>query len=180
MPVKLARFNADLLIDHISLSWITTDEAGSSYFDIERSMDAREFVQLARIQAKGNSSVSQQYAFVDNKPLGGNNYYRLRMVDLDGSFEYSRVVAVDNGPNSVAFQLLGNPASNREIRFILKNQDPSQISLFDLTGKSVQFSLSQSGNEFVLRPSGNFPSGLFVLSLQRGNASAVAKKVLIP
>ncbi|WP_342086608.1 T9SS type A sorting domain-containing protein [Dyadobacter sp. OTU695] len=180
LPVTLARFNGSLLDNAVSLSWTTTEEAGSSHFDIERSTDAREFIQLGRVQAKGNSAATQQYLFVDAKPLAGNNYYRLRMVDLDGKFEYSRTIAVDNGANSVAFELMGNPASTREIKFLLKNENASNVNLYDLSGRAIRFSLSHTGNEFVLKPKNGISSGLYILSLQRSNASTLTRKVLVP
>jgi len=180
LPVTLARFNGSLLDNAVSLSWTTTEEAGSSHFDIERSADAKEFIQLGRVQAKGNSAATQQYRFTDTKPIAGNNYYRLRMVDTDGKFEYSRMIAIDNGANSVAFELMGNPASGREIKFLLKNENASNVSLFDLSGKAIRFSLSQTGNEFVLKPRNGISSGLYILSLQRSNASALTRKVLVP
>ncbi len=123
---------------------------------------------------------TDSYSWLDATPNSGNNYYRLRMVDTDGSFEYSRTIAIDNGSNSVAFELLGNPAPNREIKFLLKNEKASNIRLFDLSGKTIGFSLSQSGNEFVLRPKGSFSSGLYILSLQRNGAGTITKKVLMP
>lgn len=180
LPVTLARFNGSLLDNAVSLSWTTTEEAGSSHFDIERSGDAQEFIQLGRVQAKGNSSATQQYKYLDTKPLPGNNYYRLKMVDADGKFEYSRMIAIDNGANSVAFELLGNPAQGREIKFLLKNENASNVSLFDLSGRPVRFSLSQSGNEYTLKPKGGISSGLYILKLQRSNASTLSKKVLMP
>lgn len=180
LPVTLARFNGTLLDNAVSLSWTTTDEAGASHFDIERSGDAKEFIQLGRVQAKGNSSVKQQYRFLDSKPFAGTNYYRLKMVDADGKFEFSRMISVENGANSVAFELLGNPATGKEIKFLLKNENASNVSLFDLSGKAVKFSLSQTGNEFTLRPKGSVSSGLYILKLQRSNAGAITKKVLMP
>lgn len=180
LPVTLARFNGTLLDNAVSLSWTTTEESGSSHFNIERSADAKEFVQLGRIEAKGNSSATQQYKFLDSRPLTGTNYYRLKMVDADGKFEFSRMISIDNGANSVAFELLGNPVSGREIKFLLKNENAANVSLFDLSGKSIRFSLSQTGNEFTLKPKGGISSGLYILSLQRSNASAITKKVLLP
>ena len=180
LPVTLARFNGTLLDNAISLSWTTTEEMGSRYFDVERSADAREFVQIGRVEVKGNSSQTQQYLFVDTRPLQATNYYRLRIVDLDGSFEHSRVIGIDNGATSVAFELLGNPASNREIKFLLKNEEASGINLYDLSGRSIRFSMSRAGNEFVLKPKDNLSSGLYFLSLQRMNAGALTKKVLVP
>ncbi|SDG95415.1 Por secretion system C-terminal sorting domain-containing protein [Dyadobacter soli] len=180
LPVTLARFNGSLLDNAISLSWTTTEEAGSSHFDIERSTDAKEFIQLGRVQAKGNSAATQQYGFLDTKPFAGNNYYRLKMVDADGKFEFSRMISIDNGANSVAFELLGNPASGREIRFLLKNESASNVSLFDLSGKAVKFSLSQTGNEFTLKPKNGTSAGIYILKLQRSNAGMISKKVLMP
>lgn len=180
LPVTLARFNGTLLDNAVSLSWTTTEESGASHFDVEKSSDAREFVHLGRIAAKGNSSSTQQYKYLDPKPFNGNNYYRLRMADIDGTFVYSRTIAVENGASSMAFELLGNPVSNREIRFVLKNEDASRVSLFDLSGKAVKFSLNRSGNEFVLKPKTNLSSGLYVLSVERGSAGKVSKKVIVP
>lgn len=180
LPVTLARFNGTLLDNKVSLSWTTTEEAGSSHFNIERSADAKEFIQLGRVQAKGNSAATQQYKFMDTSPMTGHNYYRLRMVDLDGKFEYSRMITIDNGTGSVAFELLGNPTPDKEIRFLLKNENVSNIRLFDMSGKSIRFALTQTGNEFVLKPKGGISSGLYILSLQRGNASTLSKKVLVP
>lgn len=180
LPVTLARFNGTLLDNAVSLSWTTTDAIGSRYFDIERSADTREFVQVGRQEVKGDSRVVQQYGFVDKNPLPGINYYRLRIVDLDGSFEISRVVAIDNGANGVAFELLGNPAFNREIRFLLKNEVASGIYLYDLSGRAIRFSLVRAGNEFVLKPKNSLSSGLYFLSLQGINTGIRTKKVLVP
>nr|WP_295931351.1 T9SS type A sorting domain-containing protein [uncultured Dyadobacter sp.] len=180
LPVKLAKFGGSLLDNAVSLSWSTTEESGSGYFDIERSTDSREFIRLGRVQAKNNSSVTQQYNFTDTNPLSGINYYRLRMVDMDGSFEHSRIIAVDNQAGSVAFELLGNPTANREIRFLLKNEAPANVRLFNLSGKAMPFTMSQSGNEFVLRANGNLASGLYLLSLQRDKGDVLTRKVVVP
>ncbi|KAA0993496.1 T9SS type A sorting domain-containing protein [Dyadobacter aurulentus] len=180
LPVVLSRFTGSLLDNSISLSWSTTEESGSSYFTVERSSDSKEFMQLGKVNAKNNSSGTQRYNFLDENPLSGANYYRLRMVDLDGRYEHSRIIAIDNSAGSLAFELLGNPATSHEIKFLLKNEDASQIRLHDLSGKSIHFSLIKSGNDFMLTPKGSLTSGLYVLSLQRSGAGVVAKKLLVP
>lgn len=180
LPVTLARFDGTLLDGAISLSWATTDETDSRYFAIERSTDAREFGEIGRVDAQRNSQTTRQYRFVDTRPLPGTNYYRLRIVDQNGSFKTSRLVAIENGANSVAFELLGNPASGREIRFLLKNEDASSIHLYDLSGRAVRFSLARAGNEFVLKPGTNLSAGLYFLSLQSMHIGARTKRVLVP
>jgi hypothetical protein len=180
LPVTLARFNGTLLDNAVSLSWTTTEQTDSRYFAIERSADAHEFGQVGRVEIGGNSRATQQYQFTDTRPMPGANYYRLRIVDLDGSFQFSRMIAIDNGPGRVAFELLGNPASGREIRFLLKNEDASAIRLYNVSGKAVRFDLGRSGNEFVIKPKDNLSAGLYLLSLQRAGSQLVTKKYSFP
>ncbi|MCF2499662.1 T9SS type A sorting domain-containing protein [Dyadobacter chenhuakuii] len=178
LPVKLAKFKGDLLDNAIALSWITTEESGSSYFDVERSKDAVEFVNLGRIQATGTTDVTQHYSFLDQLPLQGNNYYRLTMVDLDGSTARSSIIAVANHASSISFELLGNPVTNREVRFILKNEKSGNIMLHDLNGRSIDFSITKTGNTYTLKPGHSISSGLYLLNLR--NYPDQIKKVLIP
>lgn len=180
LPVKLVKFKGDLLDNSVALSWVTTEERGSSYFDVERSSDLQEFSRLGRLKSKGSTNVTQHYNFMDQSPLKGNNYYRLKMVDADGSFEYSRIISVGNGKEDVAFELLGNPVAGSEIRFILKNERPDKVALYDLQGRQIAFKLSGAGNEFTLKMKDQIRSGIYVLSLKSGEKTAQTKKVLMP
>jgi hypothetical protein len=178
LPVKLARFKGDLLDNAVALSWVTTEEAGSSRFDIERSGDSNEFFTLGSVSASGTTRTDQHYSFVDESPLRGNNYYRLKMVDTDGTTERSRIIVVENEANSVAFELLGNPASSSEIRFILKNSRSENVTLHDLSGKRMGFQINKAGNIVSLKPNTILHSGIYILGL--GDVPAMTKKVLVP
>ena len=178
LPVTLARFDGTLLDNSVSLSWTTVSETNSSYFDIERSTDAKEFINLTRVEAKGSSNGTLYYHFVDKHPLQGINYYRLRAVDIDGSSESSRIIAVNNDPQNVVLEVLGNPLLNREVSFLLKNQMPSNIAFFNLAGQKVHFSLTQTGNIFLLKPSSYLPSGLYLLSLPTSSGT-ITRKILV-
>jgi hypothetical protein len=86
---------------------------------------------------------------------------------------------VANNSNSVAFELLGNPVVNREIKFVLKNERIETARLYDLNGRQVNFKLNQSGNTYTIKPNSNIPTGLYILSL--GSEEGVqTKKVLVP
>ncbi|MDQ6480253.1 T9SS type A sorting domain-containing protein [Dyadobacter sp. LHD-138] len=179
LPVKLTQFKGDLLDNAISLSWATTEESGSSHFDIQRSGDLQEFMTIGKVMAKGSSTTKLNYNFLDTSPTQGNNYYRLRQVDKDGSFENSRIISVANNTNSVAFEILGNPVVNRELKFLLKGDSQQNIRLFDMSGRTIPFSLINTGNIYTVKPVGNLSSGLYILSLQnQGNIRS--KKVLVP
>ncbi|MEO1625613.1 MAG: FG-GAP-like repeat-containing protein, partial [Bacteroidota bacterium] len=90
LPVELQEFKARVIGCEVQLHWITQSEEGFDYFDLERSEDGQNFVSLGQIQSNGGADQVSAYHFYDDNALG-NNYYRLKMVDLDGSIAYSLV-----------------------------------------------------------------------------------------
>ena len=92
LPVELLSFTASLIENKIvSLDWVTSTEYNSDKFIIERSIDGINWEFLAEKKAAGRSQQPIQYQGFDNSPYLGINYYRLRQVDLDGSFTYSKI-----------------------------------------------------------------------------------------
>jgi len=178
LPVKLVKFKGDLLDDRIGLSWMTTEETGSLNFEVERSGDMKEFISIGNIMAAGNSNAAKNYNFLDKSPLMGINYYRLKQVDLDGSFEFSRTISVANDDHALTFELLGNPVVNGEIKFILANAEPSQVNLTDMMGRPVKFGLIKQKNTYSIKAQSDLSKGLYLLSVQHGQA-VVTKKILL-
>ena len=79
------------------LEWSTATEINNDHFDIERSSNGISFEKIGIVKGSGNSSTPLHYQAADNHPLGGNNYYRLRQIDIDGKYTYSVVIIVANG-----------------------------------------------------------------------------------
>jgi trimeric autotransporter adhesin len=71
------------------LKWETKSEINLSKFVIERSSDNKDYQHFGEVQGHGNSLTSSYYTFVDNKVEPGVYYYRLKMIDMDGTFKYS-------------------------------------------------------------------------------------------
>ncbi|RYF84600.1 MAG: hypothetical protein EOO03_14565, partial [Chitinophagaceae bacterium] len=93
LPVVLERFTGKLNSNGtVKVDWKTSTEINSDYFIVERSTDAQTFVPVSRVGASGISGMGAAYSSVDNLPENGTNFYRLKMVDKNGAFEYSRVV----------------------------------------------------------------------------------------
>jgi len=90
LPVELASFDLDVSDCGANLDWSTSSEINVEAYEVERSSDGISFVKVESISAVGNSSTLQTYSYVD-EALDQSYYYRLRMVDLDGSYEYSRI-----------------------------------------------------------------------------------------
>ncbi|MGB1217832.1 MAG: hypothetical protein ACPG5P_08135, partial [Saprospiraceae bacterium] len=95
LPVELLSFTGEYLERKGNqLDWITVTEENTSHFDVERSTDGINFEFMGKVEAAGNSSERLTYDFLDTKPMNGVNYYRLRIVDLDQTFEYSNVISL--------------------------------------------------------------------------------------
>jgi hypothetical protein len=179
LPVKLVKFKADLLDHIVGLSWTTADESNSLRFHIERSNNGREFIAIGSVAAKGNSNSTTNYSFVDNEPNEGINYYRLKQVDLDGTYTRSQIISIKNDSQEISFELLGNPVENGIVKFILTNSDPANVRLINPSGIDQTFNFVKEGNVFYLKPTSKLPSGLYLLSLKMTDQIRT-KKVLIP
>ena len=142
LPVTLISFEAVKNEDQVQLSWATTMESNSAYFDVQRSGDAQTWQTLGRVLASVNSGQLRSYAFTDNHPLEGDspgavNLYRLKMADLDGSFAYSRIVSLSFGnirravlyPNPVSYKLYCNPVDVPKIASVAMINSAGQVML---------------------------------------------------
>jgi len=95
VPVELISFTASALNNQVSLEWSTASELNNHYFEIEKSLDGKEFTTIGRVEGNGNSRSIIDYNFIDYN-LSKTSYYRLKQVDFDGQFEYSDIVAIKN------------------------------------------------------------------------------------
>jgi hypothetical protein len=126
VPLKLISFTGERNSRVTYLKWITENEERIDHFEVQRSYDATTFAAIGTTAGR-NSGQREQYLFEDNSPLQGLAYYRLRSVDFDGKFTYSRVVVVsDNERNQGSFIVI-NPAR-------------SAITVINKTGLSGAFS----------------------------------------
>ncbi|HEY1038492.1 MAG TPA: hypothetical protein VGF30_03760, partial [Bacteroidia bacterium] len=92
LPIQLVYFTAEGLKNHtVQLKWQTASETNNNYFELQRSTDDLNFTDIARIDGAGNSNTLINYKYIDENPIQGNNYYRLKQVDFDGNFHYSPI-----------------------------------------------------------------------------------------
>lgn len=121
LPIKLKQFTVNKFGNERAsdINWSSSSEINSAYFDIERSIDGYTFNAIGNVLAAGNSTTEQFYSMIDrNLPTSRGSqdvfYYRLKMVDLDGKFEYSdvRSVRFDND-SEVEFNTYPNPTAGK-------------------------------------------------------------------
>ncbi|WP_215234229.1 T9SS type A sorting domain-containing protein [Dyadobacter linearis] len=143
LPVTLLEFVAFRQENIALLKWSTTSETNSERFDIERSQDGKKWLHIGSEQAMGESDSLRAYTFTDQKPDQGENLYRLKMVDADSTFAYSRIRSVVFETDNKV-EIYPNPVTVGENLNLLTN-DLSQISsvrIFDTAGKLVHDSVA--------------------------------------
>jgi hypothetical protein len=166
LPVRLVSFTAQQLDGQVQLKWQSTSEENTSHFDVERSADGKNFSLLLTKKAQGNSATLVSYNALDNSPLGGTSYYRLRMVDLDGTFEYSNLVSVSS-ESTVQVRAFPNPSNGRYVQFLALNGDKLVLqSVMDAFGRPVAYEASPVyGQGLYVNFYGALPAGFYVATL---------------
>jgi hypothetical protein len=165
LPVVLTNFKAVKQESTALLTWSTTSESNSEKFVVERSTDGKNWITIGAVNATGNSSEKQDYTFTDNSPESGVNYYRLKMIDLDGSFAYSIIRSV-HFPEFSWATLYPNPVSNT-LHISIRNKEVRKLRLIDPTGK-VLFSSEVTSKEMDLNMQ-PYSSGVFFVHLEQEN-----------
>ena len=129
LPVVLASFFGISKDQGNLLSWSTTSELQNKIFEIERSENAKDFELIGTLDGLGESMVVHSYEFLDVTPKA-NNYYRLKQIDLDGTYEYSRIIHLNNAKNNL--KVYPNPANDKVI--VERADQLESIEVYDVNG----------------------------------------------
>lgn len=179
LPVTLIYFTAEKSTDNEQqpsalLKWRTASETNSDHFEIQRSGDGKKWLAIGSVQASGDKASDSDYSFIDPAPLDGENLYRLRMVDKDETFTYSRIQALDFGSLIVFYP---NPVKGRlQIKGLLDGEAKStKVQLWDASGRLARQSigLPAEGIDMAL-----LPTGIYTVKITRSNGSVIVRKVV--
>ncbi|GAB2801223.1 hypothetical protein GCM10027275_54060 [Rhabdobacter roseus] len=172
LPVSLVDFTASAEGTLAQLSWTTAEESNSDYFQVEHSRDGKSWRSLGRVKAQGESTSLQHYTFTDADPAQGENLYRLRIVDVDGSYAYSRLRSLRFERNQ-ELVLYPNPVAER-----LRLDDWSQVQrvrLFGPSGKLIQERSQGLASGLDMKP---LPAGMYLVELTRTNGSVYTYRIV--
>ncbi|UOQ52419.1 T9SS type A sorting domain-containing protein [Hymenobacter cellulosivorans] len=166
LPVSLTSFTAQRQPAGIVIRWTTASELNNARFEVQRSLNGREFATIAVVAGQGQSSRWRQYSVLDQQPAPGLAYYRLRQVDLDGKTSYSAVAVVDG---LAELQLYPNPVRHTLTIQGATASQPLQVSITDLTGRPVWSGACAPGGSIDMQ---RFPQGTYLVRiLENGRAS---------
>lgn len=138
LPVELLFLQGDARNGEVDLTWATGSEKNSSHFLVERSANAVDFLSIGRVRSTGDSQTRTDYSFTDEDPMAGLNYYRIRPVDLDGSFELSNTIAVMITGNGGRMLVYPNPVHDRmTVSMDLEGNSEVDLYILDALGRVV-------------------------------------------
>lgn len=165
LPIELTSFTAKEKNNVIQLNWQTATEINNSHFEIQHSEDGHTFEILDIVEGAGTTAETQNYSFIDESPLDGINYYRLKQVDYDGAFAYSKIEAVETGTTE-DWKLYPTRSQNEVNVEWSEEYSVTTISVFDLTGKRVfEQKISPEETHSTTISTFNFPEGMYFLRM---------------
>ncbi|MFB9862369.1 T9SS type A sorting domain-containing protein [Rufibacter immobilis] len=185
LPVTLTRFEGVSRNGSVELAWSTASEINNDRFEIERSTNGKDFVKVGEVKGMGNSSALVDYTYSDRNTTSGTVYYRLRQVDYDAAFEYSKVIAVSHvatASSASAISLYPNPVNdgNLTVRFEELVKGHATIRLVDLNGRVLHTQeLSSVDSEVAMNLSGlNLRAGIYMISVT-ANGRNTTQRIMI-
>ncbi len=189
VPLQLLTFTAKWLSSSLStgegrgaalLQWTTAQELNTSHFEIERSIDGREFSKIGTVKANSTTQ-SNTYKFSDavapNSPLwgAGGLFYRLKMVDKDGQFTYSPIRSLTINHSSLGIAVYPNPA--KDVVHIA-GSNMVQLTLTDQTGRNL-FTRQCANSSLETIPVKRFGRGVYVLRVTDTKGNIHIAKVVV-
>jgi hypothetical protein len=172
LPVELISFVGWNDGDVNELEWVTATELNNELFVIERSADAINFVELGTVDGNGTTNYEITYNFTDFTPIQGVNYYRLKQIDFDGTFEYSSIIAVEveGGVTKTSIVKLHPNPANELINMQLQSATNTQftMTILDITGRVVEMfniEATKGLNPPFSIDLENYPQGVFLINL---------------
>ncbi len=188
LPIDLVSFTAEAIDATVKLEWKTASELDNEFFTIERSVDGREFEIVKMVKGAGSSSELLTYSTIDQYPISGRSFYRLKQTDFNGYFEYSEIqsvyVKVEAFPE-LSVEVYPNPVSrgeilNLKVMGLIESGTQTLVELYNLTGQKV-LSKKMNGNstrQNRIEIPGNIKKGLYILRVTSG-FKKVDKRVII-
>jgi len=186
VPVELTSFSANCNNGIVSLSWKTATETNNNGFEIQRMKDNNRWENIGFIKGNGTTSKPQEYFYIDNSLTAGSYSYRLKQIDYDGTFEYSKTINVNINMADFSFNLSQNYPNpfnpSTTISFSIPSNEKVSLKIYDVLGKEVATIINENmeaGNYKKEWNAGSFSSGVYFYKLQAGNFVETKKMCLI-
>lgn len=175
LPVTLVDFKAYLNdASQVALEWETSFEDNSERFNIQHSTDGKSWTTKGSVDAAGESSQKRTYQFVDANPVDGENLYRLKMIDRDGSFAYSEIEGVTLHVDAIS--LYPNPVSDKLYLKIPAQTIIKEIILRNLSGIPIYRTTDLPATGIDVK---HISPGIYLIQVIEKNGGSTTNKILV-
>lgn len=176
LPIELISFTLKPLVDRkVELGWITSSEINNDYFTLERSLNGQQWEVIAQIAGAGNSTELLEYSFIDENPLFGVSYYRLKQTDYDGEKNYSQILSYTQENDKLGImELYPNPVENILTVIIQTQNEQGLVIIESINGKEVYaHKIFGSGIHQVYFDMETFSNGMYFVKFSDSQSTSV-------
>jgi len=184
VPVELTSFAAVANNGNVELNWKTATELNNSGFEVQRSVNGEGFEKITFIPGFGTTTEPKEYSYTDEN-ISGFIKYRLKQIDFNGNFEYSKIIEVNSLLN-LSFELRQNypnpfnPITN--ITYLLPSESHVKLTVFNSVGETVELLINETQSEGkydIVWNAENYPSGVYFYKLETGTFVESKKMILM-
>ena len=163
IPVELVKFAAQKDKSAAKLTWTTATELNNAFYAIERSTDGKDFDKIGEVSGYGNSQQMRNYTFMDEKPSGSVNYYRLRQVDFNGKETVSKTVSVnfDKNASIKVYPAIATDKINVEIN----SDGAADLTIVNLAGQVVKTQKVENTEGVLPINISDLPNGSYIIRM---------------
>ncbi|HZW40196.1 MAG TPA: T9SS type A sorting domain-containing protein [Ignavibacteriaceae bacterium] len=185
VPVELTSFTAIAKENSVQLNWSTATELNNFGFDVEKSLDNKNWNKISFVNGNGTSTTIKHYSVIDKDVKSNKYYYRLKQIDNNGSFEYSKTIEV-NLAKSLTFNLAQNYPNpfnpSTVIAFSVPTSENVKLTVYNSIGQAVKVLVNdykEAGSYKVTFNASDIPTGIYFYKLESGSFSQMKKMILI-
>ena len=179
LPVTLVSFGVQKEGEAAMLKWATTEETNSDHFEIEHSVTGKEWAKIGTVASSGESKTLKSYSFshnaaVNGGPVAGENLYRLRMVDKDQTFAYSRIQSIKLDGVAKDLTVYPNPVVDK--LFLRDFKEITSVQIHSLSGQVIFSSDKITSGEIGVS---ELKSGMYIVKVKRANGLVSSQKIVV-
>ena len=181
LPITLTSFNGNNIGNKNILNWTTSSEINNDYFSIEDSKNSIDFNEIGRVIGAGNSNQLLTYKFEDEQPLADVTYYRLKQVDFDGQFEYSKIIAIKTAKDFTV-NIYPNP-SKKDLYFDISSTKEETVTIIytDIIGNTFKefVQIAKGANTYQANEFNNLSKGIYFVRIMSENNDIIKQEKVI-
>ncbi len=164
LPIELLEFEVFQEGENVVAKWTTLTELNNDFFTVERSADGNNWIPILKLDGAGTTNQMRSYQAVDDQPIRGLVYYRLKQTDFDGQFSYSPVKMIEmQFINDI--KIFPNP-SNGVFNISGIESENVVFSVFNILGQQVPFTINEEDGNLIDLSDG--PAGIYIVKVKDG------------